>query len=517
MRVVGLVVICLALTPVIDAVVIASGQLELCDQSSTALTCKNRLVSTFTLDGNQAVNLQASLSSVSSTTGSQQLQKSLNFAIARSRPQMAYPFYFLREYNSKPTERIVYVQDVLVPQCKDGDQEASPTCGWQYDSSGKKIPYSQGFCCSCSLSQMLGLSHDGTRSALNCQLFSTAHSSASCMQLNPLYYNAYEIGSGIKNFDITVTITQQGTTTPLATLKAGPTNPVVLDQATGVKLSLDGDFASYTNPPTFDSKLAFVPSRPSTSVRVQNIQKYTMILDKSFTGTASQCDVIGTGYQAFRLQANGCEAQPNACLQNQIEDYYQQDVARVAKGQNPIYSTAAYGNFVLDTGNSTSANYNLLYYITGGSSLLTIEINADSLKFISNVSPGKITNAYVNDFTSLSRSGTMIVAIKNTGTIDAGYSIIIKDCSSNILAIPSISIQVSAGQTETSTVPINTNTYMQTSNKCSVYLMDSTSTQQDMKVVPFTALTQVTAIPESADDQSGVTKETQTSTSGCAM
>jgi hypothetical protein len=462
--------------------------------------------------------MQATLTGVtSSNTQTKNLVTPYTISIKRSMPYLQYPLYYFRDYNSKPVEKQVYVPDVIIPQCKDGDLEDHPTCGWVYDSKGTKIPYSQGFCCSCSLAQLIGATKTNSRANLNCQLFSTLYSSGSCMSYDPLWYSAYEVGPATKVFDIQVTITNQGSI--ISKLSVSPVSPSAIDSVTGVKISLTGDFSGYTLPYTFESKYVFIPSKPVTNVRVQNVQQYTMILDKSFTGSESQCDVIGTGYKAFKLQANGCSALPNSCLQNQIEHYYLQDVAKMKAGQGPNYLLQAYGSPVVSPGNETNSPYSLRFYlITSGSSLLNVEMSADNLKFVSTNSPGKILNAMVDTFTSLSRSGNMIITVKNTGTIDAGYTVIVKDCSPNILPITALKVEISAGVAFLAKIPIYTDTAFETSNQCKVYLMDGGDIQQDTITVYFTATMQVTSVPESANDQSGVTKENKPAdTSGCAF
>jgi hypothetical protein len=508
------------LTWSVYADMIASAQLQTCLQSSTELSCRQRLVASFTIAGNQAISLQASLSGAA-TSSSNPTMKNLvtpyTISIKRSMPYLQYPLYYFRDYNSKPVEKQVYVPDVIIPQCKDGDLEDHPTCGWVYDSKGTRIPYSQGFCCSCSLAQLIGATKTNSRANLNCQLFSTLYSSGSCMSYDPLWYSAYEVGPATKVFDIQVTITNQGSI--ISKLSVSPVSPSAIDSVTGVKISLTGDFSGYTLPYTFESKYVFIPSKPVTNIRVQNVQQYTMIIDKSFTGTESQCDVIGTGYKAFKLQSNGCSALPNSCLQNQIEHFYTQDVARIKAGQGPSFLLPAYGSPVISPGNDTSSPYSLRFYLTSsGSSLLNVEMSADNLKFVSTVSPGNILNAMVDPFVSLSRSGNMILTVKNTGTIDAGYTIIVKECSPNILPITALKVDISAGVTFLVKIAINTDTALETSNQCTVYLMDAGDVQQDTKTVYFTATNQVTMVPETANDQSGVTKENKPAdTSGCAF
>lgn len=56
--------------------------------------------------------------------------------------------------------------------CNDQPTAANPTCGWAVDQSGARIPASQGFCCSCTSSQLLAATVKGSSAGALCdQLF----------------------------------------------------------------------------------------------------------------------------------------------------------------------------------------------------------------------------------------------------------------------------------------------------------------------------------------------------------
>ena len=52
--------------------------------------------------------------------------------------------------------------------CNDQPTAANPTCGWAADQSGARIPASQGFCCSCTSSQLLAATVKGSSAGALC-------------------------------------------------------------------------------------------------------------------------------------------------------------------------------------------------------------------------------------------------------------------------------------------------------------------------------------------------------------
>eukprot|EP00879_Flechtneria_rotunda_P030746 GHRR01033419.1.p1 GENE.GHRR01033419.1~~GHRR01033419.1.p1 ORF type:complete len:158 (+),score=40.91 GHRR01033419.1:1102-1575(+) len=118
-----------------------------------------------------------------------------------------------------------------------------------------------------------------------------------------------------------------------------------------------------------------------------------MLLDRSlisFTGT--ECDKVGTSFTAFRYQAAGCKRAPQVCLFNQLRDILQADQARIAAGRVPLYLVSQY-TYGLESQLKafTGGPLSFVLPVTGiRSSLVLLEAQADSISFITNVSPGRI-------------------------------------------------------------------------------------------------------------------------------
>lgn len=112
--------------------------------------------------------------------------------------------------NGNPNEAIVFKGvSIFGGGCQAGNLEPNPTCGWAVTASGEKIAYSQGFCCSCSLAHVLGLSNDGTRASLNCELFGDQMTSAHCLRWGEYWYDLFGIREAQLDFTIQLRVTRR--------------------------------------------------------------------------------------------------------------------------------------------------------------------------------------------------------------------------------------------------------------------------------------------------------------------
>jgi hypothetical protein len=159
----------------------------------------------------------------------QQLEYPFKIQFAKTRTSILYPVFYMRvkrlfyfsnngpetndpiqSVNGNPSESIIFKGiNIFGGGCQAGEFEANPTCGWAVTSNGDKISYSQGFCCSCSLAQVLGLSNDGTRASLNCELFGDQMTSAHCLRWGEYWYDMFGIRQAQMDFLIQMRVTRR--------------------------------------------------------------------------------------------------------------------------------------------------------------------------------------------------------------------------------------------------------------------------------------------------------------------
>ena len=79
-------------------------------------------------------------------------------------------------------------------------------------------------------------------------------------------------------------------------------------------------------------------------------------------------------------------------------------------------------------------------------SLLTLSMEADSLKVVVNKAVGRILEAFLEPFESLSTQGFLSIYIQNTGALTATYVVMVGHCSAGIDWIPSETMTLDPGE-----------------------------------------------------------------------
>jgi hypothetical protein len=423
------VIICIIIlcSPQSECSVIA-GKITTCVDTNTLdnqLSCVEKLSVTLTLGKGDNTELSYTIDSATRDGATLPLSREVKVIITQQNYTIIYPLLYAKTFNAKPVERIIYRKDLLISQCSDSPSAANPTCGWMRDENGRKIDYSQGFCCSCKLAELLGQSNSGSRGSLNCQKFVEKYSSAHCIQLDDDNYDAFEIQTPVLSFSITVDVEGQDFKERFI---LSPYIKMYVSQNHYVAAELVGNFATFEQIPQFSNVMLFVPVSGSIA---KEGPKFWMLIDKSrVTLDGTECDKIGSLHYAFRNQANACERHPMDCLQNQLKDYHLQDVEREKVGQTPFYHLARYGDFRLGKGKTNQVA--LLMTPTEASvSMVNLVIDASKITTIIRVSPGKIV-AIVIDSASIQKIQRMMVDATNTGTHEATYRISVL-CSDRVL------------------------------------------------------------------------------------
>jgi len=395
------------------------------------------------------------------------LEAPLRVSVTKTPTYATYPLTYLRPFNYGAREAVVSTGTGWPSlTCDAGALSSSPTCGWATTGSGlsvaDRVPDSQGFCCDCSLDQLgsgtLGggstqgerarggaggdgreregererrkretqkkklekprekENSPGTRGNLNCNLFSSffiAAGSAHCLRHDPLWYEGYEMGTSLVDFEITVNATTTTTTSPSSSpssssasqdLLLTPASPAGVLPAAGVAARLLGDLSSYYSPPDLGGSVLLIPHPPDatslTQILTQNTSEW-LVVDKSLVSLDGRdCDRVGTSYPAFRSQASACSSAQGACLHNQIRDLRASDAARVAQGLRPRHLVGRWGGGqpgaaqAFKRGGVGPLWFGLPLPSTSAS-LVTLSVDAGSLRVVTNVARGKVRSARV--------------------------------------------------------------------------------------------------------------------------
>ena len=465
---------------------ISSSTLDSClNTGNTTFTCQNKLVVTLSIENNQisgAESLEATITSVSSDNSTSTLLYPLKIALQKSAVTARYPLNYLQDFNNKAQELLIAS---TIFNCDDGAESTNPTCGWKYDDQGNRIWDSQGYCCTCDLEDFLGINSGNYERGFACEAFNlgSGSSTAFCLVWDSLWYSSYQI----LQYQISYTISIQITTPDINgnyTTETYSLSPSVREIDTpNALLTLIGDFSPSSPPPTFDSAVLFTASRPPSHYMVQVGSPYWMAIDTSmisFDGT--QCNKVGTSYTGFNGQPNKCNSLVGSCFGNQLDDLHSTDTQRQSNNERPLYFISRYGNFSMIQDPNTRY---LELQLTGSyPSMITLELDADSLQFITSVSKGVIDYANITNFQSLTLDGTLIAQISNIGNVAAEFSLSIL-CSSGVSPISAQPVSLGIMQSKT----LSFNVYVISNSggdyTCNATLYNSIGQVTDVKAVYF--------------------------------
>jgi hypothetical protein len=311
----------------------------------------------------------------------------ISIALFQSAITLRYPTTYVQDENDAPYEAVFIADGAGVAfgignECHDTPTDASVGCGWLVGASGARVPFSQGFCCRCSVADSLA----GTfipRSGQTCA-FAQRRDSAHCLRMAPLWHSAYAIGAPSLDFLIVLTVMQcrptraalaaaanvsaaalaalrcpgPGPSCECATLNSaalgiplGPRQPTrcfalpfSADQAAcDVQVALEGSFVAYAGTPDFSDKLLLVPTLCAAAtpaadpcwLRLVEPPAQWLLAERAGVSVAggSECNKVGAGYEAFATQGAACASPRGTCLANQPRDLFAADVAAAAGGR----------------------------------------------------------------------------------------------------------------------------------------------------------------------------------------
>ena len=502
----------------VAATLISSSQLSRCVDSGAAegISCTQKFVVAISLDGGQngteSVMYWTSAATAEGQTA--HLSSPVKLTVRKSKPFTRYPIFYWQNVNAKPIESTIYTTAL---KCDDSSSSSTPTCGRAFSSGGSPIAFSEGYCCDCSLCELIGFCSSGSRANTHCSLFGDG-AAASCLSFGPRWYSGFSIGSAQTYYAITVTISVHGQ--PDVSLVVGPTNLGAVDAQRAVAVRLVGDFAPFEAPLDLTNKYMFVPYGPSGDPRVTApAPQEWMLVDRSLvTADGSECNKIGVSYNGFNGQGSRCSLNVGSCTANQIEDLRASDLALMGSNRKGQYMASNFGDFAayddvmnpvstsrrsfLEQDTSTSNQYYLAYVVNQvQASLITITLSADNISYTVNLSPGRIIQANLSSsFAASSRDGFLSVTIMNIGSIVADYQVSVTRCTAGTFPIDAKLASISPLQIASLTF----NVFFQilggsVDSSCNVTLYDSQFQVTDFVVVHFNT----SAVNISAGVQSG--------------
>eukprot|EP01147_Barroeca_monosierra_P001840 gene1840-4938_t len=469
-----------------EALVLASSRLEVCEAgpsqpSSTKgeETCKKKLVMSFSIGPGQENPEVIEINRFIDGDKEEPLGQRFRIFPSRTRVFTVYPLIHVGAANSRPFENWFKVRRsrteiaLFSDPCSDSEASSNPSCGY-FRNGGERIRGSQGFCCRCSSSDLVGLGgrNSAFRGNLNCKIFSPHYSSAHCLRFNRNWYNAWELGRAQIFHEIRIAIYQETDTNgtipepskSCQNANAQPTRRVdmrafyCLEVLTiGVQRKVDrsedgtviatfvGDFSPSVLPHEMSSRLLFTP----TSQRFTNTSDpmypyryratHWLIVDKTDVDlTGHTCNKIGVNHPAFRDHGRsiGCGTSTGSCLRNQPWHLVESDLARIEEGEQPRYFASRFGSIQIGR---EEGQYLLKFVLdTNQDSLYTLEIAADDARIFVRDLQYSVVEIGVFGLASMSRDLILWVELSRQ-EIRVGTVYISVECSEFVAPVPSVS------------------------------------------------------------------------------
>jgi hypothetical protein len=451
--------------------------------------------------------IDSSVSKNSNEDKKKQLKNPIRINISKTPVYIEYTAIYKQTFNNKPIERVILSN---IFDCEDGDLAKNPTCGWTINTSNQIIPYSQGFCCKCEFDQILGINNTDRNRGNTCKFLNLSNGSATahCLKYHELWWSGYEIKHYNIVYEIKVFITYanheeddenemikkdnmnikkiknlqntdlnhkflniseneinqsknlindieinntKNITKKYITLS--PSRRISSSNDKKIIARLIGDFLPSYSIPDLNDNILLIPSNPiNHPMVVQGPNNWLLIPKNDITFDGRECNKVGISYSAFRNQIEKCKMRIGDCLHNQIEDFYNEDIKRLAEGKPAKYlisQAKILNDAEVNFFNSNDSFTKKLSFKINGifNTLINLEISADDLRYVVNISMGKFDFIKIENFENASEKGLLNFQITNVGKLTADF-FIFYSCSEFILPINSDRISLFSYQSQ---------------------------------------------------------------------
>jgi hypothetical protein len=417
------------------------------------------------------------------------LSAPIEISVRKSQVYVRYSLVYLADVNSNPYEKAGSTG--LLNCLSDSSASSSDgTCG-SLLLNGQRVPDSEGFCCPCSLDQMLGFgSHQ--RGDIQCNIFSGLFgngASVHCLRWGGVWYSLFRVMTPTIESSIEIS-SSNNTVLSL--------NPQSLMGSTRLSSSLNltarvvGSF-NWQRPPT-DWGLSYLVAAPNvpgskpvndkrfTAWNPSNPFEFGFLLPQSQVDlTGRSCNKIGVSHAAFtKYQANRCYGVIGDCLRGQLEDMWKN-----SKSSDLLPTQlcqAIGGSFVPDDG------YRLSCLLGDSASdiptQVLIELNAPEVQIVTNVADGVIVNVSSStDIVALVQKTTVYVTVKNSGLIRSEFLVAVTACDPNSLSLPLNALRVAVDPSSLfdAAIKIEDSNVNASNYTCTAQLLDSEGNTVDTR------------------------------------
>ncbi|ESW30455.1 hypothetical protein PHAVU_002G154300 [Phaseolus vulgaris] len=409
--------------------IISKSKLEKCEKNSNSdnLNCTTKIVVNLAVPSGSSggeASIVAELVEVeeNSTRKMQTLRIPPVITVNKTSAYALYELTYIRDVPYKPEE--YYVQ---TRKCEpDAGANVVKICERLRDEEGHIIENTQPICCPCGPQRRMPSSCGNFFDKLTKGKANTAH----CVRFPGDWFHVFGIGRRTLGFSVRI---QVKSGTKISEVVVAPENRTVISDDKFLRVNLIGDFVGYTNIPSFEDFYLVVPRQGNPGQPQdlgRNISMWMLLERVRFTLDSIECNKIGVSYEAFNRQPNFCSSPFWTCLHNQLWNFREADLNRISRNQVPLYGLE--GRFERINQHPSAGSYSFSIGITEVlNTNLVLELSANDVEYVYQRSPGKITSVSVPTFEALTQFGVAKITTKNTGEVEASYSLTF-NCSKDI-------------------------------------------------------------------------------------
>ncbi|KAJ7944873.1 protein HAPLESS 2 [Quillaja saponaria] len=409
--------------------ILSKSKLEKCEKNSDSgnLNCTKKIVLNLAVPSGSSggeASIVAEIVEVeeNSTNKMQTLRIPPVLTVNKSAAYALYELTYIRDVPYKPEEYYIKTR-----KCEpDASEKVVKICERLRDENGHIIEYTQPICCPCGPQRRMPSSCGNFFDKLTKGKANTAH----CVRFPGDWFHVFGIGRRSVGFSVRI---QVKTGSKVSEVVVGPENITVISNDNFLRANLIGDFAGYTNIPSFEDFYLVIPrqggpGQPQALGR--NISMWMLLERVRFTLDGFECNKIGVSYEAFNGQPNFCASPFWSCLHNQLWNFREADINRISRHQLPLYGVE--GRFERINQHPNAGTHSFSIGITEVlNTNLVIELSADDVDYVYQRSPGKILSVSIPKFEALTQFGVATIATKNIGEVEASYSLTF-DCSKDV-------------------------------------------------------------------------------------
>ncbi|KAM7258327.1 hypothetical protein ACFE04_014068 [Oxalis oulophora] len=473
-----------------DAVeILSKSKLERCEQRSSIpgeLNCTTKIVLNLAVPSGSSggeASIVAEIVEVeeNSTDNMQTLRIPPVVTVNKSAAYAIYDLTYIRDVPYKPEEFSVKTR-----KCEpDAGGDVVEICERLKDENGNIIEATQPVCCPCGPQRRVPSSCGNIFDKLTKGKANTAH----CLRFPGDWFHVFGIGQRSLGFSIRV---QVKAGSRVSELFVGPENRTATSDDNFLRVNLIGDFAGYTNMPSFEDFYLVTP-RQGGPGQPQDLgidfSKWMLLERVRFTLDGMECNKIGISYEAFNGQPNFCSSPFWSCLHNQLWNFWEADQNRIGRKQVPLYGIEGRFEMINQHPNAGAHSFSIGVTEVLNTNLL-IELRADDIEFVYQRSPGEILSITVPQFEALTQFGVASVSTKNTGEVEASYSLTF-DCSRGISLMEEQYFIMKPKETATRSFKLYPTSDQAAKYVCSAILKDSNFKEVDRAECQFSTTSTV--------------------------